>query len=122
MYQRAGTVSFHASEYCSSGNIQLPALLDNRAVKRFFLPFVILAKMNAQHLSLARKFHCRVCFLLSSSWKLCVYLMTSTSDKTTSPCCTMSSSTNRKARSLSSLSTTDNMIGRSCERWSAESL
>src|SRR5215472_5256130 len=111
--QGARSVSFYSSKNSRPSQIQFAAFLDDRAIKRLALPFVIFSEMDSQHFCAACEFHWRASFLLSSPREPCEYLTMSTSERTTSPCWIMESKVGKNRRSFSSASITDNMIGRS---------
>src|SRR6185437_5924004 len=117
----ARPVAFDAAIHNRSRQPQLLTLCHNRLVQRHALPLVALAEVNAQHARLKLLLHPRspatpssVCG--SSSGARHAYLMMSTSDSTTSPSCTMRSTTGINAFSFVSVSIADSMMDASCER------
>src|SRR5271170_6540452 len=117
----AGTVSFDSAKDGGAGDIEFAAFFDDGAIERAVVPLVVFAEMDAHHKGVAFELHGSASFLWSLALESWVYFTMSTSDRTTSPCCTISSSIGRKARNFSSVSTTESMIGRSWERCSAVS-
>src|SRR6266545_2078225 len=112
----ARAVSFDAAIHRRARQILPPRLLDDRFVQRLALPAIVFTEVNANHLRRAAEPHDGRSVEPTPAARRCVYLMTSTSESTTSPSCTICSSVGRYARIFASSSTTDSMIGRSLER------
>src|SRR6266568_4096804 len=116
MNPRARAVSFDAAIGGRAGQILAARFFDDRLVQRLPVPAVVLAKMNPDHFRPPAQRHDGRSVFSTGSASRCVYLITSTSDSTTSPSCIICSRTGRYARIFASSSTTESMIGRSLDR------
>src|SRR6266849_585678 len=94
----ARTVPFDAAIRRGAGEILPTGFLDDRLVQRLALPAVVLAEVNADHLCWTAQFHDGGSFDSTERPRRCVYLITSTSDNTTRPSCTICSRIGRYAR------------------------
>src|SRR5580704_1472676 len=117
--ERAGAVALHSAKYRRAGHLQLTAFFDDGAVERLALPLIVFTEMDAQHLGVTLQLHRWPPGLSGGTPR--AYLMISTSEKATRPCWIISSRKGIRARSFSSLSTTESNIGRSCVSESARS-
>src|SRR5579862_2462932 len=66
--QSASAVAFDAPQNSRAGNVELAALFHDGAIERLALPFIVLAKMDAQHFCFAFEFHERDSFRRSAPW------------------------------------------------------
>src|SRR5436305_7815817 len=93
----AGAVSFDAAVGGSAREILTACGFHDRFVQGLPLPPIVLAEVHANHLRGASQLHDRSSFAPPVDANRCVYLITSTSERTTSPSCIISSRIGRYA-------------------------